>query len=222
MAWAHNDQYELAVMTPLGGEPIVAWINPDGPVAVQAPTPLATLVGGRIELRWPAPADVGDGCHVYRAIGGAETRLTPSPLQPAGQAFVFVDDLDGLAGGVTVAYSYAIVRGGPEIARSPAAAVELPGGGGAGHGPAAEPAQSVQSRDRDPLHPGRRRQRAPGRVRRDRPPDRGARGRRARRGPPPRHLARPGRRRPAVPSGSYYVRLETGTTRDTRKIMLLK
>ena len=222
MAWAHNDQYELAVMTPLGGEPVVAWINPGGSVAVQAPAPLAALVGGRIELRWTSPADVGDGCHVYRALGGTETRLTSSPLRPAGQVFVFVDDLDGLAGGGTAAYSYAIVRGGAEIARSPAARIELPG--------AAVLATGLQPNRPNPFNPEteiRFTLAVAGSVRlavfdvtgrRIAVLAEGVRAAGA------HHVAWQGRDDAgrAVPSGSYYVRLETTTGSDTRKVMLLK
>ncbi len=222
MVWAYNDQYELTVMTPLGGEPIVAWINPDGPLAVQAPTPLLSLAGGRVELRWPLPGDGSDGCHVYRAIGGSETRLTSSLLQPTGQGFVYVDDLDGLAGGVTAAYSYAIVQGGTEIARSPAAAVELPA--------AALLATGLQPNRPNPFNPETEIHftlAAAGSVRLS---VFDVTGRRIAvlsdgvRGEGLHHVTWQGRDDAgrAVPSGSYYVRLETAAGSDTRKVMLLK
>ena len=222
MAWAYNDNYDLAPMTPLGGLPIVAWINPDGPLAVVAPTPQVNLVNGRVELRWPVPTDGSDGCHVYRTMGGTETRLTASPLQPQGQGFVYADDLAGLSGGGTAAYSYAIISGGTEIARSPAAEIELPS--------PTVLATGLQPNRPNPFNPETEIHftlAAAGSVRlavfdvtgrRIAVLEDGARSAGA------HHVTWRGRDDAgrAVPSGSYYVRLETATGSDTRKVMLLK
>lgn len=222
MAWAYNDNYDLAVMTPLGGEAIVAWINPGGPLAVLAPTPQVSLADGRVELRWPVPTDGSDGCHVYRSIGGTETRLTASPLQPEGRGFVYADDLAGLTGGGTAAYSYAIVRGGTEIARSPAAEIELPS--------PTVLATRLQPNRPNPFNPETEIHftlAAAGSVRLS---VYDVTGRRIAvledgvRSVGAHHVTWRGRDDAgrAVPSGSYYVRLETVTGRDTRKILLLK
>jgi len=127
MAWAYDDQFNIAPMYSITGVPELAWINPDPSVAVVAPGPVATLDGTRVELRWPVPSDGADGCHVYRAVGGREERLTPEPLRPQGGGYVYVDEAGALPSGAVVAYSYGVQRAGIEIARSPAVEVTLPG-----------------------------------------------------------------------------------------------
>jgi hypothetical protein len=209
-------------MHSVSGMPSVAWLSASAPVATTAPAPSAWLLDGQVELSWPLPVDGADGCHVYRGTAAGEIRLTREPLAPAGGGYVFVDDLAGVPAGATVAYSYGIVRGGAEIARSPAVEVGLPG------------AETLLTRllpnRPNPFNPETEIPFAlarPGRVRiavfdvsgrriatlldevRG-----GGRGRTVWRGRDDE-----GR---AVPSGSYYVTLETDTARDTRKILLLK
>ena len=131
----------------------VAWVNPPEQVGVTAPTPTASVGVGGVELRWPAPADAADGCHLYRRAGERETRLTETPLRFEVAA----------AGRVRLAVFDAAVR---------LVAVAEDGIREAGR-------HRVVWRGRD------------------------------------------GTGRP-LPSGAYYVRLETASRTDTRKVMLLK
>ncbi len=222
-SWIYNSAYERAPMGPITGVPEVATINAGGTgVAVQAPTPTARLVDGRVALAWPVPAGGAVGCHVYRKVGPDETRLTDVPLRPGADGYTYSDDLAGLPGGATVAYSYALVADGVEFARSLAAVIETP--------PAAPLTNGLLPNRPNPFNPeteigftvasrgpvrvvvydatGRRiavlvdgyREAGPGRVTWHGRDDAG---------------------RP-VPSGVYYVRLQTVTGQDTRKITLLK
>ncbi|MFO7610702.1 MAG: choice-of-anchor D domain-containing protein [Candidatus Krumholzibacteriia bacterium] len=226
MAWGINAQVELAPMFPIGGDPVVAWINAsDTGVAVLAPTPAAALVGGRVELRWRlagGAAGDADGCHVDRTFDGETTRLTALPLPPAGDGFLFVDDPAGLPAGAALAYSYAVVRGGVEIARSPAVTVELPGAGAL--------ATRLLPNRPNPFNPETEVRFALARAGRVRLEVFDAGGRRVAvladdaRAAGEHQVVWRGRDqggRP-VPSGPYYVRLEADGGRDTRKIMLLK
>ena len=129
MAWAYGEDYAIKPLYPTLGGPVVAWFRASATVATVAPTPLALLADGRVDLRWPVPTDGADGCHVYRGLGGLETRLTADPLRAAGSDFHYSDDPSGLPAGATVAYSYAVLRGDTEIARSPEVTVQLPGAG---------------------------------------------------------------------------------------------
>lgn len=226
MAWGINAQVELAPMFPIGGDPVVAWINAsDTGVAVLAPAPAAVLTGGRVELRWRLAHDGGgdpDGCHVYRALGGAETLLTALPLPPTGDGFLFVDDPAGLPAGAALAYSYAVLRGGVEIARSPAVTVELPGAGVA--------ATRLLPNRPNPFNPETEVHFTLARAGRVRLEVFDAAGRRVAvladevREAGEHQVAWRGRDQGGrtVPSGAYYVRLEADGGRDTRKIMLLK
>jgi len=222
MAWAYNDNYDLAPMYPITGQPVVATLDYTGGVALEAPAPEARLVDGRVELTWPVPTDGADGCHVYRTAAGRETRLTTRPLRPSGTRYAYTDDPAGLPAGAAVGYSYAIVRGTIEVARSPQATVELPAADAlatrllanrpnpfnpeteihfqmAKAGPVRIAVYDVTGRRVAVLEDG---ERTAGRHQVT------WRGRDA-----------AGR---VVPSGAYYVSLETATVRDTRKVMLLK
>lgn len=95
-------------------------------LGIQAPTPRAEVSGGGVTLRWELAGGVEDGCHVYRRIPGQDPlRLTASPLAPLGAAFTFTDPAADLAPGGVLYYSYAIVRGGAERGRSPEVMVTL-------------------------------------------------------------------------------------------------
>jgi len=130
MAWAFGPEYSLKPLYPATGLPAVAWFRASTTVAVAAPEPTAVLADGAVVLSWPLPTDGAGGCHVYRAVDGNEARLTRSPLVPSGSGYVYRDDLAGVPAGATAAYSYAVVRGGTEIVRSPAVTVEVPGAAG--------------------------------------------------------------------------------------------
>ena len=222
MAWVYGPDFQLKEMHPVSGTPSVAWLSASTPVATTAPTPNASLAGGRVELTWPLPVDGADGCHVYRSAAGGETRLNRALLAPTGGGYVFVDDVAGLPAGATVAYSYGIVRGGAEIARSPAAEVVLPG--------AATTATHLLPNRPNPFNPATEIHFELARAERVRIAVYDVTGRLVAgledgpRAAGAHHVTWNGRDAAGrgVPSGAYYVRLETARTRDTRKIMLLK
>jgi hypothetical protein len=209
-------------MYPVSGSPSVAWLSADQSVATVAPAPTARLADGRVELLWPLPRDGGDGCHVYRTLGGPDVRLTGAPLPPAAGGYRYVDDPAGLPAGATLAYSYAVLRGGVEIARSPAVTVELPGAGAV--------ATRLLPNRPNPFNPETEVRFALARAGRVRLEVFDAAGRRVAvladevREAGEHQVAWRGRDQGGrtVPSGAYYVRLEADGGRDTRKIMLLK
>lgn len=224
MSWAANAAGDLRPMLPATGAEIAAVIEGAGIVAVSAVPPLVVLDNGRIELRWPIPADgTGDGCHVYRrAAAGPVRRITAEPIEPLGSGFAFTDVVAGLAPGSNVAYSYGVMRGDVEIARSPETEIEIP------------TAASRQSRllpnVPNPFNPETRIRwelESPGtcrvaihdvtgrrlRVLHDGPGAAGAN--------EATWFGRDDAGRPLA-SGTYYVRLETTTGVDTRKVMLVK
>ena len=222
LAYVYGEEFQLAEMHPVSGVPSVAWLSAAAPVAVTAPAPAAVLADGRVELRWPVPSDGADGCHVYRAVGGDETRLTAVPLRPRAGGYLYVDDPADLPAGASVAYSYGVLRGGAEIARSPAASVQLPGAGVL--------ATRLLPNRPNPFNPEteiRFELRRAGSVRLGVYDVAGRRvavladGVRAAGG---HHVTWRGRDDAGrlLPSGAYYVRLETAEGRDTRKVMLLK
>ncbi len=222
MAWAYNDNYDLAPMYPITGEPVVAVINGSGGVALEAPAPEVRLADGRVELAWPIPTDGADGCHVYRTVNGSETRLTTQPLRPHGTGYVFTDDPAGLPAGATVGYSYAIVSGSTEIARSPQATIELP--------EADVLATRLLANRPNPFNPETEIHFEVAKAGPVHIAVYDVTGRRVavladgERGAGRHHVTWRGRDAGGrvVPSGAYYVRLETATGRDTRKVMLLK
>jgi hypothetical protein len=222
LAWVYGPEFLLKEMHPVSGVPSVAWLSASSPVATVAPAPNAWLTGGQVELSWPLPADGADGCHVYRAVAGRETRLTGAVLVPSGGGYRFVDDPAGLPAGTTIAYSYAVVRAGAEIARSPEVEVVLPGA------PAAV-TRLLPNRP-NPFNPATEIHFTLARTERVRIAVYDVTGRLVAgledgaREAGAHHVTWNGRDdagRP-VPSGAYYVRLETLRGRDTRKIMLLK
>ena len=202
----------------------MAVINGGGPTAVQAPAPAARLVDCRVELTWRLPhdGDDADGCHVYRVIDGRETRLTSRPLTPSAGGYVFSDEPAGLAPGDELAYSYAIVRGGTEIARSPRTAVAAPA--------AAILATQLLPNVPNPFNPETEIRFALARTGRVRVAVYDVAGRRVavlvdeERAAGRHRVTWQGRGDAGrlQPSGAYYVSLETATGRDTRKILLLK
>ncbi len=128
MAWVPGDFPDvLLYMNPLFGQPEVAFIN-SGIVGIEAPTPLAQLLGQQVDLSWPAPTGPNEGCHVYRRLADDQTavRLTDRPVTTTGARLTYTDVTSGLAPGATVFYSYAIVSDGAELVRSPEVAITLP------------------------------------------------------------------------------------------------
>jgi len=220
MVWAYGDDYALKPMYPTTGGPVVAWYHATTSVPNVAPMPTVALDGRRVEMRWTLPAADGEGCHVYRAVGGVETRLTETPLAPVAGSYVFVDEPAGLPAGAKASYSYAVVKGGIEIARSPVAEIELP---------AAGPTRLVDNRP-NPFNPETAIRFEMGLAGPVRVAVYDVSGRRVAvlldevRAAGPHQVIWRGRDDDgrALPSGAYYVRLETASQVDTRKMMLLK
>ena len=222
MCWSYGEGNSLKPLYATTGGAIVAWFRASTSVALAAPTPTATLSGGRVELRWPIPTDGADGCHVFRAIDGSEAQLTASLLRPTAGGYIFDDDVTALSPGTTVRYSYAIVRGGVEIARSPESAIELPG-------PESLNTRLLPNRP-NPFNPQTTIPFVLARAGHVRLEVYDLAGRRV--AVPLDGLQPAGLRqviwrgvddagRP-LPSGAFYVRLVTDTVRSTRKIMLIK
>ena len=224
MAYASGaDPGLLIPMTTSTGSEVVAIITGSSPLPVELPSPRARLAAGEVRLEWSLTGDAGDGCHVYRrGPDGLDTRLTDGVLTPVAGRFSFVDRPFGFAEGTLVAYSYSKVAGGIEGPRSPATEVRLSG----------VPALRTQllANVPNPFNPStevRFQLRTPGRVRvavydmtgrlvRDLVD--------ASLGAGPHHRVWDGRDRSGrtVPSGAYYLRLQTPDASDARKMMLLK
>lgn len=126
MAWVPwSNTNQLIPMLPFTGQPMVAWINPAAPVALETPTPLATQVNGQVDLQWPMQALSGDRYHVYRQDPtNHEVRLTNEPIPATTNTIRFSDQPD-FPGGTILRYSYALVRNGVDIARSPSVEVTV-------------------------------------------------------------------------------------------------
>ena len=224
MSWVPgNDPDQLLPMFPYGGAPEVAFINAGGPLGIVAPTPLAQLLGQQVDLSWPVPAEASDGCHVYRRLPEqSAVRLTNAPIQGDGERLAFTDVVTGLAPGSEVFYSYAIVRGGDELARSAEVSVKLP------DLPAAatrllpnvpnpfNPMTEIRFELGRSQHLSLRIYDVTGRLVRElENSDLAA-------GPYSRIWQGRDDSGRQVPSGAYYVRLVTDTMIDSRKILLLK
>ncbi len=123
--WA--DPTNLLPMQQFPGQLVVAAIN-SPLVGIEAPTPLATVTGSGVALSWNLDDVSVEGCHVYRRLEGLdEVRLTTNPIIPLGQRFTFNDPAEGVAPGSSLSYSYAVIRDGVEKARSPEVTVTLGG-----------------------------------------------------------------------------------------------
>ncbi len=127
-AWIPWDNLSnLIPMQPWPGQVLVGQINSPR-VGVEAPTPQAAVTSGGVTLSWVLADLPAESCHVYRRLEGAdEERLTTTPIVPQGNTFTFTDSATGVAPGSQLSYSYAILRGGLEQARSPEVTVTLGG-----------------------------------------------------------------------------------------------
>jgi len=210
-------------MVPATGSDVVAIIGTTSHVPVEMPAPSARLTAGEVSLQWTPSGDPGDGCHVYRRGPVGETeRLTDRPVTATGGGFTYVDRPFGYADGTVLFYSYARVTGGIEGPRSPETEVLLAG--------MPAPGTKLLANVPNPFNPStevRFQLQRPGRVRvavydmtgrlvRDLVDEDLVGG--------PHHRVWDGRDRGGrpVPSGAYYLRLETPDATDHRKMMLLK
>jgi hypothetical protein len=99
------------------GSSLAAAINKHLPVAVELPTPRGVTTNGEVHLTWNYFGDEADGFHVWRRIGsGAEARLTATPVTGSGGSFSFTDKPD-VFGPAELTYVCAAVKDGVEVAR---------------------------------------------------------------------------------------------------------
>jgi len=226
MAWIPWDDAEMILpLLPVTGDWTLGWVNSDPTPVRDIPAPLAQLDDDLVTLEWPVPAGLADGAgfHVYRRVdGAAAVRLTEAPLEPATDRLVYGDRVFGLALGTVLYYSYALVEDGAETLRSPETEVRLAG--------LPVLRTKLLANVPNPFNPStevRFQLQRPGRVRvavydmtgrlvRDLADEDLAAG--------PHHRVWDGRDRGGrpVPSGAYYLRLETPDATDHRKVMLLK
>jgi len=218
-----SDPNLLLPMTTATGSDVVAVISGSSPLPVEMPAPSARLAAGEVSLQWTLSGDPGEGCHVYRRGPVGETeRLTDRPVTATEGGFTYVDRPFGYADGTVLHYSYAKVAGGVEGPRSPETEVHLTG--------MPAPGTKLLANVPNPFNPStevRFQLQRPGRTRiavydmtgrlvRDLVDEDLAAG--------PHHRVWDGRDRGGrpVPSGAYYLRLETPDATDHRKVMLLK
>jgi len=110
-----DPQVPVAMKTSTGSN-WVAQIN-SPPVAVEMPTPIADVTDGEVRLTWTYHGDRADGFHVYRRIDeGPDERLTSAPVAGVGGAFEFLDRPQ-VFGPARLTYACAAVEDGVETGR---------------------------------------------------------------------------------------------------------
>jgi hypothetical protein len=225
-AWIPWDDLNLILpMQSWYGQVVVAGVN-TVMVGVEAPTPLATVTSDGVTLSWQLADSPAEGCHVYRRLdSGQAVRLTGDPVLLRGSHYVYTDPATDLAAGSVVHYCYAIMQDGSERTRSPEVMVTLGDTPGASAGltrllPNVPNPFNPQTEVRFELATaGHARiavydvtgRRVATLVDEDLGP-----------GPQSRNwLGRDDAGRP-LPSGAYYLRLETAGRIDHRKVLLLR
>jgi FlgD Ig-like domain/HYDIN/CFA65/VesB-like, Ig-like domain len=225
MAWSTGPEgYEILVpMKTFTAMPEVAYINATTIVGVSAPLPTAEVTGGAVNLQWTVGEGDFDGCLVYRRGETGETeQLNREPLSFLGRSFQFTDNPVGYDSGAVFYYSYALVKNGMELARSPEVEVSLK----------AMPELSTRLLPNVP-NPFNPQTDIRFELQTDGPVQvtiYDVTGRRIRTlvsesmnaGPQSRTWFGKDDRGRQAPSGAYYIRLETDGRVDHRKVMLLK
>ncbi|MCP4291147.1 MAG: choice-of-anchor D domain-containing protein [bacterium] len=118
MAWI-NGNYDEIVMRPHTGMSMVAVIN-SSPLAVDIPAPVVQGNRGQINLSWNVDATSSDQYLVYRRIGNSLTEpLFEEARSAENGEFNYLDQPNGINAGTVLYYSYAIIRNDVEVARSP-------------------------------------------------------------------------------------------------------
>lgn len=120
MAYLPGSNPDLILpMMPFTGYSEVAFINVN-PLDVQRPAePEIEAQGGQVQLSWELPDGLFDGYHVYRRDEiGEVTRLTAEAGAISGDQVQFVDTPQGFEAGTTLYYSYSLVQNGTESPRS--------------------------------------------------------------------------------------------------------
>jgi len=128
MAFLGGDSQEIFPMYSATGTPEVASINGGGYVAVQAPAPEVAMLGNLVELNWDVQDHSDKSFMVYRRgeTGMAES-LFSQPRSAENGHFVYHDNPAGFADGTVLHYSYAVLQDGAEVARSPETDIVLSG-----------------------------------------------------------------------------------------------
>lgn len=106
-------------MYPFTGVAEVAAINYT-PLSAEPPqVPEIQAQGGRVLLSWDMPEGMIEGYHVYRrSEDGEEIRLTQEPGLPGGDSVQYVDQPQGFENGAVLFYSYTLLENGTESPRS--------------------------------------------------------------------------------------------------------
>lgn len=128
MVWLSADYNNMLPMTPHTGSPLVSYINGSGVVAVQAPAPEVVMQGNMVELTWDVADNTTNGYLVYRrGETGSPELLFEQPRTAEGGHFVYHDNPMGFDNGSTLHYSYAVIQDGVEVTRSPETEIILNG-----------------------------------------------------------------------------------------------
>lgn len=119
MAYLSADFNDLIPMRPSSGESLVAVINANY-VNVQAPAPEVVMHGHLVQLNWDVENNTSNSYLVYRREeSGAAEVLFDQPMAAVSGNFSYSDHPVGFAEGTTLHYSYAVLQDGAEVARSP-------------------------------------------------------------------------------------------------------
>ncbi len=123
---AGGDASVLLPMRPSSGDESapVASVNGGDIVEIAAPAPTVECEDGTVSLSWEYDPARADGCRLYRRTGEiAQPEIAAQSLTNPSGHVVFADLRADPAAGATLRYSYALLRDGREVARSPEAAV---------------------------------------------------------------------------------------------------
>ena len=121
-----DDPDQILPMMPYTGYREVAYINVDV-LDVERPVEPEILVnGGLVRMSWDIPQGSYQGYHVYRRDElGDETRLTAEPGSITGNSVSFTDQPVGFEAGSVLYYSYSLLKNNVETARSPEVQYEV-------------------------------------------------------------------------------------------------
>jgi YVTN family beta-propeller protein len=99
------------------------------PVSVGVEPPQVAAVTGGVRLSWSYDLAAADGFHVYRRAGNEEIarRLTDFPLNSGNGRIQYFDPASGFAAGTVLHYSHSTLRGGIEVGRSEEVTLQLNG-----------------------------------------------------------------------------------------------
>jgi len=127
MVWLSADHSQIIPMRPHTGWSEVATINTYY-VALETPAPDVVMQGSLVELTWAVQDNSNNSYLVYRRgeTGPAELLFDQS-LTAQGGTFIYRDSPRGFEAGTHLHYSYAVLQNGVEVARSPETDIVLSG-----------------------------------------------------------------------------------------------